>query len=225
MKRFILLNFAFLGWIFYALSGGADYEPREGSRQAEALKARAADQTRLASVKTETPPEQVATANDPALLDDTAVTTRNAVDIAGIVPEFLVLDKAPDMQADTIAPQTAAADADDLSTDSANARLASLTLAEPAVFAQAAGYAPGSEETAREEAEQTAPARDLRRITGTSVNMRAGPGTSYGVMGRVTRGTEVEVLESYNAGWLRLRVVEGSSIGWVAASLVSASQG
>lgn len=220
MKRFILLNFAFLAWIFYAVSGGADYEPREGSRQAEALKARAAAETRLASVKTETPPEQVATANDPALLVDTEVTTRNAVDIAGIVPEFLVLDKAPDMQAEAIAPQTAAADADDLATDSANARLASLTLAEPAVFAQAAGYAPVSEE-----AEQTAPARDLRRITGTSVNMRAGPGTTYGVMGRVTRGTEVEVLESYNAGWLRLRVVESSSIGWVAASLVSANQG
>lgn len=220
MKRFILLNFAFLAWCFYVLSGGADYEPREGSRQAEAIKARAAAETKLASMQEDTPPEQTATANDPALLDDTDTVTRNAVDIAGIVPEFLVLDKAPDMQADTILSQTVAADADDLATDSANARIANLTLAEPAVFAQAAGYAPISEDM-----EQTEPARDLRQITGTSVNMRAGPGTGYGVMGRVTRGTEVEVLESYNAGWLRLRVVESRSIGWVAASLVSASQG
>ncbi|MFU8865889.1 MAG: SH3 domain-containing protein [Rhodobacterales bacterium] len=219
MKRFILLNFAFLAWCFYVLSGGADYEPREGSRQAEALKARAAAETRLASMQEDTPPEQTATANDPALLDDTDTVTRNAVEIAGIVPEFLVLDKAADMQADTILPQTVAADAADLA-EEGNARLANLTLAEPAAFAQAAGYAPTSEE-----AEQIEPARDLRRITGTSVNMRAGPGTGYGVMGRVTRGTEVEVLESYNAGWLRLRVVDGSSVGWVAASLVSANQG
>lgn len=220
MKRFILLNFAFLAWCFYILSDGADYAPREGSRQAEALNARAADETTLASVQTETPPERADASNEPAPINETGATTRNAVDMDEIVLDFLVVDKKPDMQAETIAPQTADADAADLAADNANARLANLTLAEPAVFAQAAGYAPTSNAV-----EQTGPVRDLRRITGTSVNMRSGPGTGYGVMGRVTRGTEVEVLESYNAGWLRLRVVESSNVGWVAASLVSADQG
>lgn len=219
MKRFILLNFAFLALCFYTLSGGADYEPREGSRQAEAIKVRAEAEVRLASAQTEPRPLQAAAANAPAPLDDGDTTTRNAVEIAGVVPEFLVLDKALDTQATAVKPQTAAADAADLAAEG-NARLANLTLAEPATFAQAAGYAPTSEETGQTEA-----ARDLRQITGTSVNMRAGPGTGYGVMGRVTRGTEVEVLESYNSGWLRLRVIENSSIGWVAASLVSANQG
>ncbi|MCZ0812299.1 MAG: SH3 domain-containing protein [Pseudomonadota bacterium] len=36
MWRFILVSFAFLGWSFYELSGGADYEPRTNSIQARA---------------------------------------------------------------------------------------------------------------------------------------------------------------------------------------------
>lgn len=36
MWRFIVLTFAFLGWSFYVLSGGADYEPRTQSIQARA---------------------------------------------------------------------------------------------------------------------------------------------------------------------------------------------
>src|SRR6056297_3837856 len=37
MWRFILVTFAFLGWSFYELSGGADYTPRTNSIQARAL--------------------------------------------------------------------------------------------------------------------------------------------------------------------------------------------
>ena len=36
MWRFILITFAFLGWSFYVLSGGADYEPGLQSLQARA---------------------------------------------------------------------------------------------------------------------------------------------------------------------------------------------
>ena len=37
MWRFILVSFAFLGWSFYELSGGADYRPSANSIQARAL--------------------------------------------------------------------------------------------------------------------------------------------------------------------------------------------
>ena len=36
MWRFILVSFAFLGWAFYELSGGADYAPIANSIQARA---------------------------------------------------------------------------------------------------------------------------------------------------------------------------------------------
>ena len=213
MMRFVLLTFAFLGWAFYTLSGGADYQPKEGSRQAEAIKNRAAPETRLARapVNPGLP--------TPAISDDTPAS-RDRIEIAGLSSGFVTQAASAGTDAAEIMPQQAVAT--DSEQESQNARIASLTLAEPAAFAQAAGFAPTSESTGQTE---TAQARDLRRIRGTSVNMRAGPGTGYGVLNRVTRGTEVEVLESYQQGWLRLRVIDSESTGWVAASLVSAGQG
>ena len=49
MWRFILVTFDFLFFAFYELSGGADYAPKDGSRQAVAAeRAHAAEQKRLA---------------------------------------------------------------------------------------------------------------------------------------------------------------------------------
>jgi len=207
MWRIIIITFAFLGWSFYTLSGGADYHPREGSRQAEALKQREAQQLRVAANGDIAPVAQAVAINLPD------VVTRNTVDTTALVAASKPL---PEPARQT----TGTEDQEDLA--SANIRVASLTLSEPAAFAQAAGYAPvsGTEEQITSEE-----LRDLRRITGTSVNMRAGPGTRYGVLTRVTRDTEVEVLERFDNGWLRLRVLETQRIGWVSGTLVSADQG
>jgi hypothetical protein len=49
MWRFILVTFGFLFFAFYQLSGGADYAPKDGSRQSVAAeRAQAAEQKRLA---------------------------------------------------------------------------------------------------------------------------------------------------------------------------------
>lgn len=49
MWRFILVTFGFLFFAFYELSGGADYAPRDGSRQSVAAeRVQAAEQKRLA---------------------------------------------------------------------------------------------------------------------------------------------------------------------------------
>ena len=49
MWRFILVTFGFLFFAFYELSGGADYAPKDGSRQSVAAeRAQAAEQKRLA---------------------------------------------------------------------------------------------------------------------------------------------------------------------------------
>jgi hypothetical protein len=210
MMRFILLTFAFLGWSFYTLSGGADYHPIEGSRQAEAIKARANAELRLAQAPLM--PSAQPSLPDAAQAANGNAATRNLANLAVITPVIATLDRPVDAPRPMAAPQT----------EQSNARLANLTLAEPAAFAQAAGFAPVSEDTDQIAATEI---RDLRRITGSSVNMRSGPGTRYGVLNRVTRGTEVEVLESYQQGWLRLRVLEDQRIGWVAATLVSGSQG
>lgn len=58
---------------------------------------------------------------------------------------------------------------------------------------------------------------DIKTVAGAGVNMRTGPGTSYGVAVKLDRGTEVEVLEVLSTGWAHLRVVETGRVGWMAA--------
>jgi hypothetical protein len=194
-----------LGWSFYTLSGGADYQPVDGSRQAEA---RTNEALRELAAVVDKAPETKSALSEPRETDN---VSRNQVNLTEISPALLQLDK----------PLPVALKADDPATsETTDIRVANLTLSKPAAFAQAAGYAPTSVD-----AQPQIELRDLRKITGTSVNMRTGPGTRYGILTRVTRGTEVEVLESSENGWLRLRVLDSSRIGWVSTKLVSDPQG
>lgn len=207
MWRFIILTFAFLGWSFYTLSGGADYQPREGSRQAEALKARAAAETAVAQAPTSPAPVNPALA-----VPETVTVAGNLIDLTEIPAVTAALnDAAAPLPQNPASAQLLQAGYD-------NTRIANLSLAKPAAFAQAAGMIPASVEAEPEPQQDT---RDLRRITGSSVNMRTGPGTSFGILTRVTRDTEVEVLETFENGWLRLRVLDTSRVGWVSSTLVS----
>ena len=62
---------------------------------------------------------------------------------------------------------------------------------------------------------------DLRVVTGSSVRMRSGPGTSNDIITSLTRGTEVAVLEDGGNGWVRLQVIETGAEGWMAERLLA----
>ena len=64
-------------------------------------------------------------------------------------------------------------------------------------------------------------ALDLRRVAGSRVNMRDGPGTGFGVIVTLEGGTEVEVLELSDNGWARLRTVSTGQEGWMAERLLT----
>lgn len=69
---------------------------------------------------------------------------------------------------------------------------------------------------------EVAPAfTDLRVVTGSSVRMRSGPGTSNDIITSLTRGTEVAVLEDGGNGWVRLQVIETGAEGWMAERLLA----
>lgn len=200
MWRLIVATFAFLGWSFYTLSGGADYQPREGSRQAEAIKANtAADLNQVAAIS----PQQMPQGTDTI---DTVSMNRSDLDAAGI--GGLPLDK-------TITPAASLAP---VKSDQPDRWSAKITLAGPAKQEQVAQLIAASAPVQQEVAS------DIRLITGNSVNFRNGPGTRFGVLGKLTRGTRVEALESFDNGWLRMRVVETQRVGWVSAKLVSGSR-
>ena len=61
-------------------------------------------------------------------------------------------------------------------------------------------------------------------VTEDLVNVRSGPSTAYGIIGRVTRGKSLEVVgKNKGATWLKICCASASKQGWISASLVKAS--
>lgn len=194
MWRFILISFAFLGWSFYVLSGGADYEPRTQSWQARAKLndvrplARPAriEMATLPAVQSQAEPEPEVT-RAVTRLDDLELAKGNGVTLASLeVPEAA----EPEFEADADKTETLVSPEDDPATVSDNAN------EEP---------------------------RDMRSVTGTVVNLRDGPSTFYLAIGKLKQGTDVEVLENNGEGWLKIRVAETDQTGWMADWLVTAA--
>lgn len=59
-----------------------------------------------------------------------------------------------------------------------------------------------------------APTRHAR-VTGSRVNLRAGPSTADRVLDQVVRDQRVEVLEARTDGWSRIRVPETGRTAWI----------
>lgn len=60
----------------------------------------------------------------------------------------------------------------------------------------------------------------FRPVIANSANVRGGPSTGFPVVGRLTRGDEVEVVEADPSGWVRIRVQGDGIDGWIAARLL-----
>lgn len=58
------------------------------------------------------------------------------------------------------------------------------------------------------------PTVELWKVTGTRVNLRAGPGTRNAVVGQLTLGTEAQVLNQGD-GWYQIQTADGAVTGWI----------
>lgn len=65
------------------------------------------------------------------------------------------------------------------------------------------------------------PAMEIRRVQVSGANVRSGPSTGFGVVGRVGQGEEVEVVESAGNGWVRIRIQGDGIDGWMAERLLA----
>lgn len=197
MTRLIVFTFAALGWCFYVMSGGPDFEPRG---------LRAEQPVRIATA----PAQTIAPARAEELVTNVAVRVPTARVQPKPAVEEVVEFVADDATLGSFSTLTVFADQD------ANITLASL---EDGV----AGLRQITDDVQEDVVETPAipePEKDIREISGTRVNMRDGPGTIYPIIGKATIGQKVEVLSESGTGWLRLRVLPQQQVGWISASLV-----
>ena len=222
MWRFIFVSFAFLGWSFYELSGGADYKPVTNSIQVRAqlnnerpkMRPVKVDVTRLADTGERIEEETVTR----------SITSLSDLDLSGGQRFEITLARVDDAQAkpakavETPEPATEITDTETTLPDHVAKAVASVSLA-----GAAADTVDQAALATTPDAEVNLPQRDIRRVTGTVVNMRGGPGTKYDRIAKLREGDEVIVLQEPGNGWIKLRVVETGRVGWMADWLVTAS--
>ncbi len=220
MWRFILLTFAFLGFAFYELSGGADYEPISNSIQARAIE-RSKEPTPIQTANIEaveqTEPVVIKATPETVSLDDLAMARTSAstedrfeVTLAAAASSN-IQDYVP-----TVVVEPEEADAAAVAIEVALEEVVEETAIVQEVFSletyadlSSRGLLPSD------------PKRDQREVTGNVVNMRAGPGTEFEKTGTAVKGMQVSVLEDPGNGWLMLEVVETGETGWMADWLVT----
>lgn len=216
MKKFILLTFGFLGWAFYEMSGGADFEPasermarlnpaNETEVVADASPADAPDQPVIA----EAPSTFIDT--DPPLNDEVTRVSLNLTSLQDVLSETDVNEPvaegiAQDDQRDLGVPVNVGVT---LSSADTPAII-------PSLIAPATGNA--TEQTA---SLVTSSANDVRTVSANRVNVRGGPGTDFGVVSKLTRGDAVEVLQDNGDGWVKMRSLDGGPEGWMADFLLA----
>jgi hypothetical protein len=200
-----------MGWGFYELSGGADFQPPAPVATAKAdTAAPAPTASRLAQSQ-----------------KARAAQTRSRTPAASETPQVVLASLAPDQSTNKTnrAPSAAQVteraaarnDTPPATPESPENRVFSLQdMVMPPPATNAAN--PNGIQPVRPTPARTA---DMREIVASSVNMRAGPGTSSDILMRLGRGDSVEVLEDSGTGWLRLRALPQDRVGWIAARLVS----
>ena len=67
-----------------------------------------------------------------------------------------------------------------------------------------------------------APEPKLLTVTGSRVNLRAGPSTGNPVIGKLMEGEQVELIGYETEGWAQIRV-EGEKVGYMSANFLKPS--
>ncbi|MCC1494225.1 SH3 domain-containing protein [Cognatishimia sp. F0-27] len=207
MTRLMILTFGVLGWCWYELSGGDEFAAGDHGvtlvAAVDAVEETALKGTDRKALEDASSIELArASVGSPELLDvSKATAVTGATNRVVIQQASLDTRKQPESLA-TLQLVTAIAPVEKplIQTGETDGQPVSLVLegASGALF----------------EPQNT---KDFRVVTGSVVNMRAGPGTSYAVVDQLRRGNEVEVLDEAENGWVELRALDGSETGWMAA--------
>lgn len=175
MSRFIFLSFAFLGWAFYEVSGGPDFQPR-----LSAALAAVEEQRPIATSLTQDSPPSVADKTNSAPLETGLIVTR-----------MIVADETVPGRGVTTYSMT----------NNTLPHGRKLTFSLPAVG-------------------ESSP--QIRRVLGSNVNMRTGPGTQFVVVDNLPLDSRVKLLDGSVRGWVKLRSLDSGRVGWIQRRFISA---
>ncbi len=213
MNRFVVISFLILGWVFYEVSGGADFTPGRVARDSA--------------------PGPHVTAKDTVIAPQVVVPKPVKVTTVGTTPKVTRISPviAPAASVPTPQPSEIAPTGPDAPTDTAiiaptpsPVSLASLERGETLFATRIDSNAPTTPVMIPAPiSAPEPPAADIRAVLGRRVNMREGPGTRFPVLASLSRGARVEILDDPGSGWVRLRPLDGGPTGWMASSLIGAA--
>lgn len=202
MLRFVLISFAFLAFVFYEMSGGSDFD----AEQLRQSRVDAPDVIETAQVQDSGVAQVPESSSEDVTRVSLSLTSVNDV----LRPTNLRTQPAretPEVEEPEIA----------LSEEEPEIILPSLIVDRSAITPVDFGNS--------DERPLVAPVVesgdfDVRSVSGNSVNVRGGPGTSFSVVNRMVRGDQVEILQNPGDGWVQLRPVGGGPVGWMAEFLL-----
>lgn len=217
MWRFMMITFGFLGFAFYELSGGADYEPHANSIQARAGQTQPVSVAELEPVET----PSIADLAKPAPKAQSA--RRLDITLASVKVDALAYPSQPDAKTVRVTASDATLDeAEQQALEAAEEDARKVWPGAIELFQlQEAKRVQQTESIKALKQDEQAANQDIRYVTGNIVNMRGGPGTEFAAVGKLSQGTEVAILDAPGNGWVMLRVMTTGQEGWMADWLVS----
>lgn len=195
MVRFMIVTFAFLGWAFYEMSGGTDFDPdRARTDRSDPLKetetADAAVEERETDVEVTRVSLNLTSVDDVLNRRDETTAGRSQRELRTVQPD----DGADNVEIIPSLIENAAPEGAEIVDATNDSRVEQTSLAATA---------------------------DIRVVNGSRVNVRNGPGTTYGIVGTLVKGDRVEVLDDTGTGWVRMRSENGDAMGWMADFLLT----
>ncbi|KIN73924.1 SH3 domain-containing protein [Sulfitobacter guttiformis] len=193
MKTFILLTFGFLGFAFYQMSGGSDFQP--------------------ASARLQAAPDEV------LLTAQSAPVTRPSTTVAGSTDTITKIDSTPDVTRVALNLTNVAEANETAAPEPANTARIIDSSETPQIILPS--LIATTNDSNRPGVGNLVIDGDVRTVSGNRVNVRGGPSTNFGVVNKLTRGDEVRILEDNGDGWVRMQPLDGGEAGWMADFLLT----
>lgn len=223
MFRLVLISFVFMGWAFYQLSGGSEFDP-------DAVRAARMERLDLDAPAPKPVAEPVVIAEAPKVVVESA--TPKAPEVTKVSLNLTSIKTVPARQNATVADAGVPAPSDTATAEKIasvegavpqNVSIVTSSADTPAIIPSLITPAALAPTETAQDTTLLAGFEDVRTVSGSRVNVRGGPGTGFGIVGRLNRGDEIKVLQDNGAGWVRFETPDGLTAGWMADFLLNES--